>query len=129
MMVVLAAGARHVIGVSWDGILATTIDPKKAAVDREFVGHPSWRWCAHEFHITFGQNAFAAPDAILEIKVAEPSPVPAAANLIALSQKISEWISFNPNRADTKFVKKRPLRERQILLTTLLDCEPDQIAD
>src|SRR4029077_13744653 len=105
------AGARHVIRVSWNGILAKPIDPKKAAIDREFVGHPSWRWCADEFHITFGQKAFSVPDTILEIKIAEPRPIAAAPYLVTLPQKIAEWISFNPHRADTKFVKKRPLRE------------------
>src|SRR4029077_18717335 len=125
----LSASTCHVIGLSWDGILAEAIDPKKSAVDWEFVGHPSRCWCADEFHVTLGQNAFAVPDAILEIKVAQPRPVATAANLVALSQKISEWISFNLHCAAAKLVKKHPLRERKIPFTTLLDCELDQIAD
>src|SRR5262249_6370880 len=90
----LAAGDRNVIGVPWDGILAETIDPEEAAVNGEIIAHPCRRWCADEFHVTLWQNALAVPDAILKIKVAQPRPVPAAANLIALSQKIPEWISF-----------------------------------
>jgi hypothetical protein len=35
----LPARTGHVIGVSWDGILAETINPKKGAIDWEFVGH------------------------------------------------------------------------------------------
>ena len=87
----LPASARHVIGLSWDGVLAKPVDPKKSAVDWKFVGHPSWRWCADEFHITFGQKAFSVPDTILEIKIAEPRPIAAAPNFVALSQEISEW--------------------------------------
>src|SRR5689334_16257675 len=90
----LATGARHVIGGRWDGILAKTIDPEETAIDGKVIRYPCGRWCADEFHITLRQNAFAVPDTILKIKVAQPRPIPAAANLIALSQKISEWISF-----------------------------------
>src|SRR5512132_542625 len=71
----LAACTRHVIGLSRDGILASTIDPKKGTIDWTLVGHPSRRRCADEFRVAHGQNAFAVPNTILEIKIAEPRPV------------------------------------------------------
>ena len=75
----LAACTRHVIGLSWDRILAITIDPKKGTIDWTLVGHPSRCWCADEFRVARGQNAFAVPNTILEIKIAEPRPVAPAA--------------------------------------------------
>jgi len=79
-----AAGGRHVIRVSWDRILTDTVDPKEGTVNRALIGHPSRRRCADEFRVTRWQNAFAVPDTILEIKVAEPRPVAPGANLITL---------------------------------------------
>jgi hypothetical protein len=37
----LTASARHIIRVSWDRILASSIDPEKGTVDGALVGHPS----------------------------------------------------------------------------------------
>ena len=107
----LPARTGHVIGVSWDGILAETINPKKGSIDWEFVGHPSWRWCTDEFDITLGQNAFSVPDTILEIKIAEPRPIAGAPYLVTLSQEIAERISFDPHRANAKLVEQSPLRK------------------
>src|SRR5271156_6394659 len=125
---ILAAGARHVIGVSWDWILTDTVDPKEGAVNRAPIGHPSRCRCADELSVAWRKNALAVPNTILKIKVAEPGPITPAAYLITLSEKISEWIGFNPHCADAELVKQRPLRERQILFAALLDGEPDQIA-
>src|SRR4029077_2804884 len=98
----LAAGARHVIRLSWDRILASTIDPKKGTVNRTLIGNPSWRRSADELRVACGQNAFAVPDTILKVKVAESRPVAPAADLITLSKKISERISFNSHCADAE---------------------------
>ena len=117
----LAAGARHVIRVFWDRILTDTVDPKEGAVNRALIGHPSRCRCADEFRVAWRKNAFAVPNTILKIKVAEPRPVTPAADLVALPEKISEWISFNPHRADAKFVKQRPLWEKQVFFAALLD--------
>src|ERR1700730_13338471 len=124
-----AAGARHVIRVSWDRILTDTVDPKEGTVNRALIAPPSRCRCADEFRVAWRKNAFAVPNAILKIKVAEPRPLTPAADLVALPEKISEWISFNPNCADTELVKQRPLWERQVFFTALLDGEPDQIAN
>src|SRR5271167_1388571 len=127
----LAAGARHVIRVSWDRILTDTVDPKEGAVNRALICHPRRCRCADEFRVTWRKNAFAVPNTISKIEVAEPRPITPAADLIALPEKISEWISFNPYRADAELVKQRPLREREVLFAAvaLIDGEPDQIAN
>jgi hypothetical protein len=125
----LAAGARHVIRVSWHRILTDTVDPKKGALDRALIGHPSWCRCADELRVAWWKNAFAVANTILKIKVAEPGPTTPAAYLVTLSEKISEWISFNPHRADAELVEQRPLWEGQVLFTALLNGEPDQVAN
>src|SRR3984893_610210 len=117
----LAAGARPEIRVSWARVLIDTVDPKEGAVNRALVGHPSRCRCADEFRVTWRKNAFAVPNAILKIEVAEPRPITPAADLIALPEKISEWISFNPHGADTELVKQRPLWEKQVFFTAPLD--------
>src|SRR5262249_2476951 len=84
---------------------------------------------ADEFRVTLRKNAFAVPNTILKVMIAEPRSITSAADLVALPEKISEWIGFNAHRADAELVKQRTLRERQVLFATLLDGKPDQIAN
>ena len=108
----LTAGARHVVGISRSGVLTKTIDPKEAAVDGALVRYPGRCRRADELGLAFGQDAFALPDTVLKIKIAEPRPVAAGTDFVTLPQKIAERIRFDPHGADADFVEQRCLWER-----------------
>src|SRR5271154_4826350 len=108
----LAAGARHVVRISRNGILTKTIDPKEPTIDRTLVRYPRRCRRIDELSVAFGQNAFAVPDTVLKIKIAEPRPAAAGTDFVALPQKIAERIRFDPHGADAAFIEQRCLWER-----------------
>src|SRR5271156_5271342 len=84
----LAAGARHVVRISRSGILTKTIDPKEPTIDRTLVRYPRRCRRTDELSVAFGQNAFAVPDTVLKIKIAEPRPVAAGTDFEPCPRKL-----------------------------------------
>jgi hypothetical protein len=48
----------------------TAIDPEEGAVDWALIGFPGRRDRAYELGISFGENALAVPDAVLQVEIA-----------------------------------------------------------
>src|SRR3990172_2159559 len=80
---------------------------------------PRRRRSGHELHEALRQQPLALPHAVVHIEHPEPRPVAAGAVVIAGEQEVPVRVRLEHLAADADLVEQRPLRKREILLTTL----------
>src|SRR5438128_8863014 len=96
----LPPGTRHVVRLPGSRESAVAVDPEERSVDRTLVGFPGRGERAHEFDETLGKDSLAVPDPVVKIKIAEPSPIASASELVALSEEVAVRIGVHDHCAN-----------------------------
>src|SRR5205823_6743800 len=123
----LATRTGYEVGVPRNGPGAVPVDPEEPAVDWPTIGCPCRSHGADEPHEPLRQNALAVPDAVLEVEIPEPRPVARRGEVVSLREEVAVRVGLDHHRAHSQLVEQRSPREREVVLTTLLDGESDQV--
>src|SRR5690606_204843 len=111
---VLPTTARHVVGVSGQGIFARGVEPNLCTVVAVFPGGGR---AGGKLNPSFRQHTLSIENAVVKVQHAEPGPVAGCAIVKPANNEMSQAVGFQRLPADANAVEQLGLMPRKRVCT------------